>query len=167
MKNFNQRRQATYITSIWDPDYFLFGIVLESNNNSPNIFVHKILSRKFSCMLLSIKYRILPNLTYTRMLNRGKASVVDLEPSSWNYISLRSRNYVLWVRLLSEEILKKKIMVAEEVFVNCYKFNPITFNFQGILFNYPKPNLEPEPQFCFAPAPEPIEILYFRLNNAG
>jgi hypothetical protein len=25
-----------------------------------------------------------------------------------------------------KEILKKKIMVAEEVFVNCYNFNPVT-----------------------------------------
>jgi hypothetical protein len=45
-------------------------------------------------------------------------------------------------------------MVAEEVIVNCYNFNPKCIrkvkkeNFQGIFKNYPE--LEPEPQFRFA-----------------
>ncbi len=49
-------------------------------------------------------------------------------------------------------------MVAEEVFVNCYNFNPISKvekgNFQGIFKNDPLPGTEqepePEPQFGFA-----------------
>jgi hypothetical protein len=44
-------------------------------------------------------------------------------------------------------------MVAEEVLVNCYNFNPITKakkgNFQGILKNYPEPGSEPEPKEIF------------------
>jgi hypothetical protein len=48
-------------------------------------------------------------------------------------------------------------MVAEEVLVNCYNFNPITKakkgNFQGILNNYPEPGPEPEPKL--EPEPEP------------
>jgi hypothetical protein len=59
------------------------------------------------------------------------ASIVDPEPRSRNFIASRSRNYELRLRLLSiphrlEEMLYEKIMVAEEVFVNWYNFNPIT-----------------------------------------
>jgi hypothetical protein len=49
------------------------------------------------------------------------------------YVGETARNYELRLRLLSiyhrlEEILKKNILVAvaEEVFVNCCNFNPIT-----------------------------------------
>jgi hypothetical protein len=46
-----------------------------------------------------------------------------------NCLRLPEPNYELRLRLLSvyhrlEETLKKKILVAEEVFVNCYNFNP-------------------------------------------
>jgi hypothetical protein len=59
-------------------------------------------------------------------------------------------------------------MIAEEVFVNCYRyyFSPITEarigHFQGILKNYPEAGSEPEPQFgCAAPR---SRKKYFRLN---
>jgi hypothetical protein len=48
---------------------------------------------------------------------------------------------------------RKKIMIAEVVFVNSYNliFNPISqvkkANFQGIFYNYPEPGPEPELQF--------------------
>jgi hypothetical protein len=50
-------------------------------------------------------------------------------------------------------------MVAEEVFVSCYNFNPVTKvkkgNFQCTLYNYPKPGPGPEPEPKLAPEPEP------------
>ncbi len=67
-----------------------------------------------------------------------------------------------------EEILKKNnnIMVAEQVFLNCYDFNPITQS-QKVVFKVYYKTLEPEPKFGFVAPWSLSRKKYFRLRNTG
>ena len=129
------------------------------------------------------------NLSYRTVSYQAVLQSRSREARSRNQIAFwsRSRNYQLRLRLqlrfrpLSiynshEELLYKKIMVAEEVFVNCYNFyfNPVTVEHctginqckkvkyssqkkQFSAINYPEPELEPHFRFRKQGYLEPIK----------
>jgi hypothetical protein len=67
---------------------------------------------------------------------------------------LQLRLCLLFIYYRLKRNFREKNHGVEEDLVNCGDFNSINQakqgNFQGILKNYPEPELEPEPQFGFS-----------------